>query len=251
LTDKMGINVFDTNLDQFHDSAADHNIRGYLSNGEVHYLWYFMQGSIMDPDVRRQLRNSWGFCQRHMAGWLIIESAFHNNYLHGPSILLDDLIGRAQKHLYRYQVPMVAAVRLRNKKPCLMCSLGYNKKSTGYANANIMRRGLDMSYLRQYAHETGIYWRKFVCPQCVGDPENEGILCRTHLIHELSQNKNSSINSQSASIDYLHEQLTFFSRSFRWEYRGTETSECKASLISVAGWLSGWTEFINLIDKWR
>jgi hypothetical protein len=243
--------VFDNDLEQAHSFIPDHDDNGYLSNGEVHYLWYFMQGSIMDPYVRRQLRNSWGFCQRHMAGWLIIESAFHNNYLHGPSILLDDLIGRAQNCLSRYQVPMVAAVRLRNKKPCLMCSLGYNEKSTGYANADVMRRGLDMSYLRQFAHETGKYWRKFVCPQCVGDPKNEGTLCRTHLIQELSHNKYSSINKQETSINYLYEQLTFFSRSFRWEYRGTATTECKASLISAAGWLSGWTEFINLIDKWR
>lgn len=243
--------MFDNDLDQFHNIIPDHDIRGYLTNGEVHYLWYFMQGSIMDPYVRRHLRNSWGFCQRHMAGWLLVESAFHHNYFHGPSILLADLIGRAQNCFSRYQVPLVAAVRLRNKKPCFMCYLGFNAERKGSANADIMRQGNDVSYLRQFAHETEMYWRKSVCPRCVNNAGSEGLLCRTHLIQELSHNKYSSIKNAATYIDYLYEQITFFSHSFRWEHRGSATTECKASLISVAGWLGGWAELINLIEKWR
>ncbi|MGA9047592.1 MAG: hypothetical protein WB588_01210 [Dehalococcoidia bacterium] len=114
-----------------------------------------------------------------------------------------------------------------------------------------MRQGNDASCLKRFARETGMYWRKFACPRCVENVEAEGMLCRRHLIEELFHNRYSDVGSQGASIDYLCKQLTFFSHSFRWESRGSATTECKASLISVAGWLGGWKELINLVEKWR
>lgn len=39
-----------------------------LSGGEIHYLWWFIQGSIMNPDTRYKLRDSWGLCERHAWG---------------------------------------------------------------------------------------------------------------------------------------------------------------------------------------
>lgn len=58
-----------------------------LSPGEVHFLWWFMQGSIMDPEMRRHLRLAWGMCDRHGVGALGAEAAFRHGYLHGPAIL--------------------------------------------------------------------------------------------------------------------------------------------------------------------
>ena len=243
--------MFNYELDKVSDVIPIFDSRSYLSAGEVYWYWYFIQGSIMDPYTRRHLRDSWGFCQRHMAGWLLIESAFRHNFFHGPSILLNDLIDRARNCFSRYQVPFIVALRLRNKKICLGCDLGYDSETKGYASMEMLIRSRDISYLAQFADETELYWRKSVCPRCLGSSEVDGMLCRIHLIQELLQNKYSSFNVLAAFINYLSEQLTLYSRSFRWECRGTETIECKASLISAAGWLSGWNELINLIENKR
>jgi len=44
-----------------------------LSDGEVHYLWWYIQGSIMEPHVRWRLRHAWGMCGRHAWGALLAE----------------------------------------------------------------------------------------------------------------------------------------------------------------------------------
>jgi len=58
-----------------------------LSDGEIHYLWWYMQGSIMDPGVRQRLRRAWGMCGRHAWGALAVETAFRPGFLHGPALL--------------------------------------------------------------------------------------------------------------------------------------------------------------------
>ena len=245
------VNVFENNAYPVRDDVSKDDPHGYLSGGEAHYLWYFMQGSIMDPGVRQNLRDSWGLCQRHITCWLLIESAFRHDYLHGPSILMEDLICRAQNCFSPYKIPMIIALRLRNNKPCLMCSLGYNAASKGYLMTEMLERSRDSSYFVRFIGETELYWRQFICPRCFGDVNKGGMLCRTHLIQELYGNKYSWITEQEPFINYICRQLILYARSFRWECRGTETVEAKASLISAAGWLSGWTELINLFEKWR
>lgn len=51
-----------------------------LSSGEVNFLWWFIQGSIMDSDVRWSLRHGWGLCDRHTSAWLSVEAAFRHGY---------------------------------------------------------------------------------------------------------------------------------------------------------------------------
>jgi hypothetical protein len=223
----------------------------YLADGEINYLWYFIQGSIMDPFVRWELRKSWGFCQRHTIAWLIVEAAYHSSYLHGSSILLSDLIERAQKCFPKYKLPITVEMRLKNKKPCHMCGLGYTLDSKGsYAREETLVKGRDMNQILQFANETEMYWSKFICPLCAGMQYKDGILCRNHFLQALRNNNYSSINMEADFLRYLSGQIHYFSRSFRWECRGTETTECKAALITSAGWLNGWTEFIKFYRKW-
>lgn len=222
----------------------------YLSTGEVHYFWYFMQGSIMDPYVRHRLRNSWGFCQRHAVGWLLIESAFYHDYFHGPAVLMSDLIGRAHNCFQFSALPPLLAMRLNSREKCSMCSSGYSYESGGYVTPGNLQRSHDFSYLIKFAKETEPYWALAVCPVCTGKDIDTGILCRPHLVQELFSNNSAIIDNHRKFISYLLDQILFYNRSFRWEYRNTETTECKASLISSAFWLSGWTEFINFYHKW-
>lgn len=222
----------------------------YLSDGEIHYLWHFMQGTIMDPFVRNELWKSWGFCQRHTTAWLIVESAFFNWYLHGPSILLSDLIERAKSCFNRYKIPIIVAINLKNKKPCHMCDLGYTLDSIDtYANEAILSRGRNTKNILDFADENSVYWRKFVCPQCTDNQISDGILCRPHLIQELLNNNYSSFLAAKDFLSYLATQINTYSRSFRWEHHGTETKACKAALVTAAGWLNGWKELLNFINN--
>jgi hypothetical protein len=39
-----------------------------LSEGEIHFHYWFIQGSIMIPETRCRLRRAWGLCERHAWG---------------------------------------------------------------------------------------------------------------------------------------------------------------------------------------
>ncbi len=54
-----------------------------LSSGEVHFLWWFIQGSIMDIDVFWRLRRAWGLCERRTTAWLVVEAAFRMAFCTG------------------------------------------------------------------------------------------------------------------------------------------------------------------------
>jgi len=233
-------------------TPAYHDTHELLSDGEIYYLWYFMQGTIMNPFVRSQLRRSWGFCQRHYLAWLIVESSFHHNFMHGPSILMADLIELARNCLTRNRLPWLAAMHLRGRKDCFMCALGYNLQSKGYAMDKTLARGREVDYLLQFADETELYWRDFICPRCNDDKNNVGgVLCRLHLVQEILHNGYTHISREREFIRYLAEQIKLFARSFRWEFRSTETDESRAALILATGWTGGWVEFIRFYNRWR
>jgi hypothetical protein len=40
---------------------------------EVKQLWWFLDGAIMAPSTREELRKSWGFCPRHAWGLSMVE----------------------------------------------------------------------------------------------------------------------------------------------------------------------------------
>ena len=219
--------------------------RFYLSDGEIHFLWHFIQGSIMEPVMRQRLRRTWGFCQRHAWGFLAIECAFRDGYLHGSAILYEDLMERAQTAFISSRRGS-AAWRLRNRGPCPMCDLGYGLHSVGYAQPAVLDRGRDSTNLRRFASETRQYWERYVCGQCLGQGGMEP-RCRPHLLADMSQGRLGNLEAEEGFVRYLLNHLKAYSRSFRWEWQDTETSEDRVSLISAVGWLSGWTELLELL----
>jgi hypothetical protein len=54
-----------------------------LSNGEINFLWWFIQGSIMSPSTRDRLWKTWGMCERHTWGFISVEAAFRQGYMMG------------------------------------------------------------------------------------------------------------------------------------------------------------------------
>ena len=220
-----------------------------LSDGEIHYLWCFIQGSIMNPEIRHRLRWGWGFCQRHAWGNLVVESAFRQDYFHGPAILYEDIMGLAQEYLKTdLWHKTTLRLNLKMKGPCLMCDMGYGPQSVGHPMEEVLKKGRNISNFQNFAFGTQRYWKKYVCRICLGD-QNYGHLCRPHLLSKLSQGQVKNIEAERHFVHYLSEQLRIYARSFGWEWRDTETVENKASLIGAVGWCSGWKTLFDILKS--
>lgn len=218
-----------------------------LSEGEIHYLWWFIQGSIMDPDVRARLRRAWGFCGRHAWGALAVEAAFRPNFLHGPALLYEDLMGRALR-AFETAGPWEArrtARRLRATGPCLMCEMGLDGKSRGAAREEVIEQGQNIEGLRAFAERRRPFWEKTVCGLCLGDGSTPR--CRPHLREDALKGRVADPAEHRALVEHIVAHLTIYSRSFRWECRGTDTEEDQAALISAVGWCSGWQPWLPLV----
>jgi hypothetical protein len=99
------------------DGKGPHSLA--ITDGEVNFLWWFIQGSIMNPETWEGLMRGGGFCERHAWVHLSIEMAFRDRYLLGPAILYRALIDRFVRALRRRQPvsPAEAGRRLRSKAP--------------------------------------------------------------------------------------------------------------------------------------
>jgi hypothetical protein len=220
-----------------------------LSEGEIHYLWWYVQGSIMEPDVRRRLRLGWGMCGRHAWGALAAEAAFRHNYFHGPAILYQDLMERALR-AFEVAGPWPErrlARRLRTAGPCLMCDMGLHGRSRGAAKPELVERGRDLSMIRRFAAQAREFWFPNVCGPCAG--ESAPARCRLHLLEEIRGGTVGDLALQRALVSTILERITVYARSYRWEYRGTETDRDRSALLSAVGWCSGWTAGLALIGR--
>ncbi len=212
-----------------------------LGDAEIHFLWWFSQGSIMDPDIRRRLRRAWGMCARHAAGYLVVEASLRHGYMHGPAILYEDLMGRATAVFAsgRALKGLRTAARLRRRGPCLLCDLGYVRAHAAPPSSrDIVAEGLDIARLRNLAEVGRRYWEPAVCGRCAG--ERSTARCREHLVQDLERGRLDDLDAQRVLADHITRHIGSYARSFQWERRGTATDEDRAALISAAGWCSGW-----------
>lgn len=95
------------------------------SGGEIHYLYWYMQGSIMVPCIRDQLRKAWGFCERHAWAAILVEVSFRHGYLHGPAILYSELMSQSLP-AFRLRGPgkgLRFQKYFREKAACIMCEM--------------------------------------------------------------------------------------------------------------------------------
>jgi hypothetical protein len=216
-----------------------------LSDGEVHYLWHFIQGAIMVPETRIRLRRAWGMCPRHSFAALAVEAAFRHTYLHGPAVLYEDLMDRAVRAfgVRRPGSGRVVAHRLREQGPCMMCEMGFGPQSTGLASENILRTGRQFGQIRAFVRSTVSSWSAVVCGRCAGN--DAWPRCRTHLREDLVGGR-GSLPEQRLLVQGVADHVSRYARSFRWEFRGSDTGEDRAALISAVGWCSGWKLWLLL-----
>jgi hypothetical protein len=218
---------------------------GPLSEGEIHFLWSFIQGSIMIPETRRSLRRAWGMCQRHAFGFLAVDAAFRHGWMHGPALLYADLMERA-RGAFALAGPFTAwrlSRRVRETGPCLMCSLGYGLHSPSLAAHEVVKRGSDLTEIRRFARATRPFWDRFVCGRCRGD--GSALRCRPHLREDLARGLAGDIEEQAALVRAIAARVRRYARSFRWEERDTDTMEDRAGLIAAVGWCGGWDVWLG------
>jgi len=217
------------------------------SGGEIHYLWHYIQGSIMSPDVRLNLRGAWGFCERHAWIALLVEASFRHGFMMGPAILYEDLMDSAAQTLGR-RGPLKDwrfLNRIRDKCPCLMCDMDLGPGTKGSGRKDLTARGRDTTELCRLAEMSRPYWEKTVCGRCLGN--GAWYRCRPHLLEDAANGPVENLSSHRAHIQKMRHHMALYSRSFAWEHRGTATDEDKASLISAVGWCSGWRPFISIV----
>ena len=219
-----------------------------LSPGEIHFLWWFIQGSIMNPSTRDRLRKAWGMCERHAWGWMAVEASFRGGYMHGPAVLYEDIMLRALA-AFDLQGPLQherLKQRLRSKGPCLMCEEGYGADSEGIIKPDRVEQGRDLGPLQTLAQRTGQYWRRNVCGLCSGDGST--VRCRRHLIEDQSRGLIQDLSPHRLAVSNLVHHMIKFARSFQFEFQGTQTLEDASVLISCVGWLSGWGTFLRIVN---
>ncbi len=218
-----------------------------LSPGEIHFLWWFIQGSIMNPSTRTRLRRAWGLCQRHAWGWMVVEAAFRNAYMHGPAVLYEDLMTTAAP-LFELHGPRQLfrlARRLKEKGPCLMCEEGYNASSKGFVKPHIVQQGRDVTQFQRLAGRTAAFWSRGVCGRCANT--DSPLRCRIHLIEDLSTGDAKDIELHRDAFGDIVERLRRYARSFQFEFQGNRADEDEAALIEAVGWCSGWETFLVLL----
>jgi len=217
-----------------------------LSNGEIHYLYWFIQGSIMVPDIRHRLRRAWGFCERHAWGYILVEAAFYRGYMHGAVLLYEDLLTPALS-AFRLKGPLRhwrLERSLHQKGPCPMCEMGFGPHSKGIGRQELIETGRNPTELRALAFNTQKHWAKTVCGRCIGSESDQR--CRRHLIEEVSMGLIDALSPHKILVEYIYHHINLYHRSFRFEFQGSETDEDMAALISAVGWCSGWKIFLSI-----
>lgn len=217
------------------------------TEGEIHYLWWFMQGSIMDADVRKRLLSAWGFCQRHAWIALLVEAAFRHSFLMGPAIVYEDIMGSAVK-IIEARSPMKdlqILSRFRERGRCIVCDNVPKKERPELVRHDLVEQGRDTTELCRFAVKTHDFWEAWVCGRCLGS--GKWPRCRKHLMEDAKTSGIVDITKHRAMIHALKKHITAYSNGFRWELRGTATTQDMAAMIGCVGWCSGWKPLLDLI----
>jgi hypothetical protein len=219
----------------------------YPSDGDINFLWAFIQGGMMNAPTWRRLMRAWGFCERHAWIALSVEMAFRHRYLLGPAILYRALAEQAVEATSPGVVAprRVAARRLAARGPCIVCDACI--RGPGAMPLARIERGRNLTPLRAYAEEFAPLWRPQVCPVC-WPGAGGGRPCRRHLIVRLRRGGSAGLSTEHGFLGGLARHVDAYGHSFVWGHAGSVTPEDRASLITVVGWCSGWAPLMQLLE---
>jgi hypothetical protein len=237
---------------EYEDTRLQSALCWPLTDGEINYLYWFIQGSIMNVGTRWALRHAWGLCERHAWAALAVEMAFRSDYVLGPTILYRDLLERCREAL-PHSGPLREQRllrRLRPSGPCMMCAMRLYWATGRGVTPELLERGRRTEELRTFAVSHRQHWQTTHCPLCVAGSWTAtcpglGQLCRPHI---LKQGK-VDVGILRDFLEATLKQVWTLDRSFTPEYRGTATPEVRAGLLTAVGWFSGWRPLLALIDQ--
>ena len=103
------------------------------TDGEINFLWSFIQGSIMIPETWNALLRNYGFCERHAWIHIAVEMSFREEYLLGPTILYSALVERSLRAVSTRRIigPHLLTGQLRGTHRCLLCTMNLGSASVG------------------------------------------------------------------------------------------------------------------------
>jgi hypothetical protein len=222
-----------------------------VTDGEINFLWSFIQGSIMIPETWRALLRGYGFCERHAWIHISVEMAFRDQYLLGPTILYGELI---DKSLRAINAPQPAGLhwmmrQLRAAARCYLCTLDAKNASAGACPQARLDRGRDSRRLRNFAAILEPMWRSSLCTDCSGresgaTPPNR---CRRHLLAAMKARTPVDIGAQRNMLHDLSGRVARYQESF--SAGGPKASDQeRAALIAAVGWCSGWRPLLTQLS---
>jgi hypothetical protein len=197
---------------------------------EVEHLWWFLDGTIMQPDVRHDLWRSWGLCTRHAWAHAVVECELRYQPL-STAILYRDLLGRAVRRLRAHRPWPLIRRALRAGGLCPTCAFvrsGEPKRRFAEQTAQVNAA----ARFREYVQEGHPVWNEHGCPACglSGGPQ-----CRRHLVDGAGK-------PDQAAADYLADvtaRLDSFTDSMTWQ-GPPQTPERVAALVEALGFIAGW-----------
>jgi hypothetical protein len=223
-----------------------------ITDGEVNFLWSFIQGSVMIPETWEALMRGFGLCERHAWVHLSVEMAFRKRHFLGPVILYRALIDKAAQAVHAPQGARLIVRQLRAGGPCRLCELNIRHAAAGACPRARLDRGRDNDGLRAFATGLERFWRPTVCGLCTdGTSTGNGFgRCRRHLIEDLKAKETVDLTWHQKALQALSERLACYEKSF---VAGAEKprDEHRAALISAVGWCSGWRPLLKLVDGRR
>ena len=222
-----------------------------LSSGEVHYLYWFIQGSIMNVDTRWALRRGWGLCERHAWAALAVEMSFRPGYLLDPAILYGDLLDCCLSRIPTFG-PFKAsrfARRMQPHGPCIMCDMRTYQTGGGMFRADLIEQARRTDELLGLALRHQEYWQDTVCGSCRGSGGGGETLCRRHLIECTKPIRSNCFEGVHRLLATIETRVRNLGRSYIWENRGSEEPQDRAALLTAVGWMSGWRPLLTLINE--
>jgi hypothetical protein len=216
-----------------------------LSDGEIHFLYWFIQGSIMIPETRQSLRRGWGFCERRAWAVLAVELCYRPKFQHSTALLYQDLVQRAVAE-FAGRGPLLRprlARRLASQGRCRMCDFKTYHAGRGGASPMVMTRGRQTDSLFSFAAEHRDYWDGHVCGVCRGDASPAR--CRRHLIADPGVG-DDMIDFHETLLSDLHNGLRALARSYEWGHHGSDRPQDRAALVSAVGFMGGWRPLLTL-----
>jgi hypothetical protein len=221
-----------------------------ITDGEIHFLWWFIQGGITNPETRTALLRGFGFCERHAWAHLSVEMSFRKQHFLGPVILYRELIEKSAQAVMVHRHGLQPRLRrLQARAPCFLCALSIEHAGTGAAPLARLIRGRNSSGLYAFAADLAPLWRSKVCTICMGTREAiASPRCRPHLLADLNAHKRIDLSWQEVTLRELSIRLGRYEESFMARVNPPSDQD-RAALISAIGWCSGWRPLLALLHN--